>query len=363
MNHALICAAVRTPFGNMDGALSALSMAQLASMPIVELMRFNPRVDWARVEQVLLGCGNPEDSDALNLSDSAAGLAGLPTRHRGQGLRGIERDGLGAVHRASQSIENGSSSFLIAGGVGKILQGAALVADPDENTHGQSVIAEISLQCQHSAVRRSQIRYAKAADQGFFEREVVGVDIDACGSSRHALRADEIPLQTRRRGPVEQTAGLPTSIEVAERADGACAIVLASESAVARNHLIPRARIRASNSGELVLQQFGIAPAFALRELLHRAGVALSDLDVIEIDETFAWHTVAIARALGLNPAAEHVNPNGGALALGDAVGASGVRLLATALNQLERIDGRFAACLMADRMGSFSALLMERVK
>ena len=401
MPHALICDAVRTPFGRYGGALAAVRTDDLAAIPLRALAERHAALDWERLDDVYYGCANQAGEDNRNVARMAVLLAGLPQSVPAATINRLCASSLEAAALAARTIQTGEAELIVAGGVesmtrapfvlGKAESSFARGAKLEDTTLGwrfinpliasrfgidsmaqtaENLVAErdISRQDQDAFALRSQQRYARAREQRFFEREIVPVEVTRARQEPLRIERDEHPRPdtsfealARLKGVVRPegsvTAGNSSGIN-----DGAAALLIASEAAAARHGLEPRARIVASAVAGVPPRIMGIGPAPATRKLLERTGVRLGDVDVIELNEAFAAQSLAVLRDLGLPDDAEHVNPNGGAIAIGHPLGASGARLLATAVNQLERIGGRRALATMCIGVGQGIALLIERV-
>ena len=401
MKHAYICGAVRTPFGRYGGSLANVRADDLAAMPIAELIRRNPSVDWGAVEDVIYGCANQAGEDNRNVARMAALLAGLPQDVPGVTLNRLCGSSLDAVGTAARAIKSGEANLLIAGGVesmtraplvmGKAAEAFSRVAKIEDTTIGWRFInpllksrfgidsmpetaenvAEkfgIARADQDLFALRSQQRWAKSNEAGFFERETVAVSLPQKKGDPKVFRTDEhsrpdttLEMLAKLKGIVKEhgtvTAGNASGVN-----DGACAVLLASEVAATRYGLKPRARVVAMATVGLEPRIMGFGPAPATRRVLELAGLKLKQMDVIELNEAFAAQGLAVTRDLGLPDDAEHVNPNGGAIAIGHPLGASGARLVTTAINQLESIQGRYALCTMCIGVGQGIALVIERV-
>ena len=397
----MICGAVRTPFGRYGGSLGGVRADDLAALPMVELIRRNPRVDWGAVEDVIYGCANGAGEDNRNVARMAGLLAGLPAEVPGVTLNRLCGSSLDAVGMAARAIKSGEVDLIIAGGVesmtrapfvmGKSSEAFSRTARLEDTTLGWRFInpvmkarygidtmpetaenvAEafgISRADQDAFALRSQQRWARAHAAGYFEREIVPVAVAQKKGEPRIFRTDEHPRPDTRiemlatlKGVVKE-GGTVTAGNASGLNDGACALLLASESAAARHGLKPRARVVAMASVGLAPRIMGYGPAPATRKVLHLAGLRLDQMDVIELNEAFAAQGLAVTRDLGLPDDAAHVNPHGGAIAIGHPLGASGARLVTTALNQLEGIQGRYALCTMCIGVGQGIALIIERV-
>jgi acetyl-CoA acyltransferase len=401
MNHAYICDAVRTPFGRYGGALASLRADDLAAAPIAALMARNASVDWAAVEDVIYGCANQAGEDNRNVARMAALLAGLPVDVPGTTLNRLCGSSLDAIGTAARAIKAGEADLLIAGGVesmtrapfvmGKADSAFSRTAKVEDTTigwrfvnplmkqrHGIDTMPEtaenvaqdfgISRADQDAFALRSQQRWAKSFAEGRFGREIVAVQVPQKKGEPKTVESDEQPRPdttlealAKLRGVVRPdgsvTAGNASSVN-----DGACAVLLASEAGVARHGLKPRARVLGMSVAGVPPRIMGIGPAPASRKVLAQTGLSLAQIDVIELNEAFAAQGLAVLRQLGLPDDAAHVNPNGGAIAIGHPLGASGARLVTTALNQLELTGGRYALATMCIGVGQGIALVIERV-
>jgi acetyl-CoA acyltransferase len=401
MKQALICDAIRTPIGRYGGTLGVVRADDLAALPIAELIRRNPKVDWGAVEDVIYGCANGAGEDNRNVARMAGLLAGLPQEVPGTTLNRLCGSSLDAVGMAARSIKAGEVELMIAGGVesmtrapfvmGKADAAFSRVAKIEDTTIGWRFINplmkakygidsmpetaenvaeqfKVSRADQDAFALRSQQRWAKSNAEGFFEREIVPVAIPQKKGEVKMFRTDEHPrpdttleMLSKLKGVVKE-GGTVTAGNASGVNDGACAILLASETAAVKHGLKPRARVLAMATVGLAPRIMGFGPAPATRKVLQLAGLKLSQMDVVELNEAFAAQGLAVTRDLGLPDDAPQVNPNGGAIAVGHPLGASGARLVTTALNQLERIQGRYALCTMCIGVGQGIALVMERV-
>jgi acetyl-CoA acyltransferase len=401
MTHAYICDAVRTPFGRYGGALASLRTDDLAAAPIRALMEHHPAVDWAAVDDVVYGCANQAGEDNRNVARMAALLAGLPVDAPGTTVNRLCGSSLDAVGIAARAIRAGEADLVIAGGVesmtrapfvmGKADSAFSRTAKVEDTTigwrfvnplmkqrHGIDTMPEtaenvaqdfgISRADQDAFALRSQQRWAKAFAEGRFGREIAAVQVPQKKGEPKTIETDEQPRPdtslealAKLKGVVRPdgsvTAGNASSVN-----DGACAILLASGAGVARFGLKPRARVLGMAAAGVPPRIMGIGPAPASRKVLERTGLTLGQMDVIELNEAFAAQALAVLRQLGLPDDAAHVNPNGGAIAIGHPLGASGARLVTTALNQLELTGGRYALATMCIGVGQGIALVIERV-
>ncbi|MBA4287312.1 MAG: 3-oxoadipyl-CoA thiolase [Xanthomonadaceae bacterium] len=401
MTHAYICDAIRTPFGRYGGALAPVRTDDLAALPIAALMRRNPGVDWAAVDDLLYGCANQAGEDNRNIARMAALLAGLPQEVPGTSINRLCGSSLDAIGLAARSIKAGEAGLVIAGGVesmtrapfvmGKADSAFSRAAKVEDTTIGWRFVnplmkakygidsmpetaenvAEqfgISRADQDAFAIRSQQRWAVAQAQGFFAGELLPVSIPSKKGEPALFASDEHPrpettlaMLARLKGVVKPD-GTVTAGNASGVNDGACALLLASEAAAGRYGLTPRARVLAMATVGLAPRIMGFGPAPASKKVLAMAGLSLAQMDVVELNEAFAAQGLAVTRDLGLPDDAAHVNPNGGAIAIGHPLGASGARLVTTAVNQLERIGGRYALCTMCIGVGQGIALVIERV-
>ncbi|MBL3569947.1 3-oxoadipyl-CoA thiolase [Rhodovulum sulfidophilum] len=401
MAEAFICDALRTPVGRYGGALSGLRADDLAAVPIAALMARHPGVDWALVEDVILGCANQAGEDNRNVARMAALLAGLPVEVPGTTVNRLCGSGMDAVGLAARTIRAGDADLMIAGGVESMSRAPFVMAKADtafsrraeihdttigwrfvnprmaaaHGTHSMpetadNVAAEfaISREDQDRFAAESQTRWAAAQAAGVFAGEIVPVELPQRKGPPLRVETDEHP---RPGTSAEKLAGLkgvngPGLTVTAGNAsgvnDGAAALIVASEAAAVAQGLAPRARIVAMAAAGVPPRIMGMGPVPATRRVLEKAGLSLAQMDVIELNEAFAAQALAVLRALGLPDDAPHVNPNGGAIAIGHPLGMSGARLVATAANQLARSGGRYALCTMCVGVGQGIALILERV-
>ncbi len=402
MNEAFICDAIRTPFGRYGGALAGVRADDLGALPIKALMDRNPRVDWAAVDDLLYGCANQAGEDNRNVGRMVALLAGLPIDVPANTVNRLCGSSLDAIGIAARSIKAAEAALVIAGGVesmtrapfvlGKADAAFSRAAKIEDTTIGwrfvnpltkakygidsmpetaENVAEEfkVSRTDQDALALRSQQRWTKANAAGFFEREIVVVTLPQKKGDPKVFSTDEHPrpettmeILAKLKGVVKPdgsvTAGNASGVN-----DGACAILLASEAAAKKNGLTPRARVLGMAAAGLAPRIMGFGPSPAAKKVLALTGLKLEQMDVIELNEAFAAQALAVTRDLGLPDDAAHVNPNGGAIAIGHPLGASGARLVTTALNQLERAGGRYALCTMCIGVGQGIALLIERVQ
>ena len=401
MSEAFICDVIRTPFGRYGGALSTVRADDLAAIPIKALIERNPSVDWATVEDVIFGCANQSGEDNRNVGRMALLLAGLPQTVPGSTVNRLCGSSLDAVATAARAIKTGEASLVIAGGVESMSRAPFVVGKADtafsrsmklEDTTlgwrfvnpvmktlygtdsmpetGENVAAEfdISRPDQDAFAYRSQQRTATAMKNGSLAQEITPVTITPRKGPPVVIDKDEHPRPDTTLEalaalkPVVKANGTITAGNAAGINDGACAVLLASEEAAKRHGLQPRARVVASAVAGVAPRIMGIGPVPATRKVLALAGLAIADMDVIELNEAFASQALAVLRELGIPDDAANVNPNGGAISIGHPLGASGARLVATAVLQLQRTGGRYALCTMCIGVGQGIAVILERV-
>ena len=400
MNHAYICDAIRTPFGRYGGALSSLRTDDLAALPIKALMARHPDINWRCVDDVIYGCANQAGEDNRNVARMASLLAGLPPEVPGSTVNRLCGSSLDALGIASNAIKAGSCDLMIAGGVESMSRAPFVMAKADaafsraakiEDTtigwrfvnplmkalYGVDSMPETAENvAQEFAISRadqdlfalnSQLRAARAQQLGWFDEEIASVAIAQRKGEPLMVSIDEHPRTTTLASlaslkPVVRPDGSVTAGNASGVNDGACALLLASSSGVAQHGLTPRARIVAVAAAGVAPRIMGFGPAPAIRKVLAKANLRLDQMDVIELNEAFAAQALAVLRDLGLPDDAPHVNPNGGAIALGHPLGASGARLVMTAMHQLIRTNGRYALCTMCIGVGQGIALIIERV-
>jgi 3-oxoadipyl-CoA thiolase len=400
MQEAFICDAIRTPFGRYGGALATIRPDDLAALPIAALMQRNPGVDWAAVDDVIYGCANQAGEDNRNVARMALLLAGIPPDVPGATINRLCGSSLDAIAIAARAIKSGEVDLMIAGGVESMTRAPFVMAKADaafsraakieDTTIGwrfvnplmkskygidsmpetaENVAADfrISRADQDAFALRSQERAAAAIAAGRLAEEIVPVTIAAKKGEPVVFKQDEHPRSTslealgKLKGVVKPD-GTVTAGNASGVNDGACAVLLASESAAAKYGLTRRARVVASAVAGVPPRIMGFGPAPATRKLLAKTGLKIGDMSVVELNEAFAAQALAVTRDLGLADDAPHVNPNGGAIALGHPLGASGARLATTALYQLERTGGRYALATMCIGIGQGIALVIERV-
>jgi len=398
---AFICDAIRTPIGRYAGALSSVRADDLGAVPLAALRKRNPGVAWDQVDDIIYGCANQAGEDNRNVARMSALLAGLPIQVPGTTVNRLCGSGMDAVGLSARSIKSGETELMIAGGVESMSRAPLVMPKADaafsrkaeifDTTIGwrfvnkllksqygidsmpetaENVAADfgISRQDQDAFALNSQLRAAEAQASGIFSEEIVPVTIARRKGEPLVVDRDEHPradttLETlsNLRAPFREggsvTAGNASGVN-----DGACALLLASERAANEYGLTPKARVVAMATAGVDPRIMGIGPAPATRKVLEKAGLSLADMDVIELNEAFAAQGLAVMRELGLPDDAAHVNPNGGAIALGHPLGMSGARLVTTAMYQLHRTQGRYALCTMCIGVGQGIALIIERV-
>jgi 3-oxoadipyl-CoA thiolase len=401
MTDAFICDTIRTPIGRYGGGLAKVRTDDLGAAPIKALMARNPKADWSKLDEVYYGCANQAGEDNRNVARMALLLAGIAPEVPGITVNRLCASGLNAVGLAAQAIKAGEIDFAIAGGVesmtrapfvmGKAQEAFARSNEIFDTTigwrfvnplmkaqHGVDQMADtaenvaeefqVARKDQDAFALRSQQRAGKAQASGYFKDEIVAVEVPGGKAGPVKIDTDEHPrpdttaealakLKTPFRNPGSVTAGNASGVN-----DGAAAMIVASERAVKQHGLTPRARILGMASAGVPPRIMGIGPVPSTRKLMERLGLKIGDFDVIELNEAFAAQALACLRQLGLADDAEHVNPNGGAIALGHPLGMSGARLVLTALHQLEKTGGRRALATMCVGVGQGVSLAIERV-
>ena len=400
MTHAFICDAIRTPFGRYGGSLSSVRTDDLGAIPLKALMARNPKVDWDALADVLYGCANQAGEDNRNVARMAALLAGLPVGVPGGTINRLCGSGLDALGTAARAIKSGEAQLMIAGGVesmsrapfvmpkaeaafsranavydttigwrfvNKLMKAMHGVDSMPETAENVATDFKIEREAQDRMALASQLKAVAAQKSGFFDAEITPVSIAQKKGDLVIVSKDEHPRETslealaRLKGVVRPD-GTVTAGNASGVNDGSCALLLASESAAARHGLTPRARVVGMATAGVAPRIMGFGPAPATRRVLELTGLSLAQMDVIELNEAFAAQGLAVLRDLGLADDDARVNPNGGAIALGHPLGASGARLATTAVNQLHRIGGRYALCTMCIGVGQGIALVLERV-
>ncbi len=400
MNHAFICDGQRTPFGRYGGSLSGVRADDLGALPIRALMARNPQVDWAAVGDVIYGCANQAGEDNRNVARMAALLSGLPLEVPGVTVNRLCGSGLDAIGTAARAIKSGEAGLMIAGGVESMSRAPFVVGKSDsafargikmEDTtigwrfinplmkaqYGVDTMPEtaenvaieygISRADQDQFALASQVKALAAQQAGVFDSEIAPVSIAQKKGDPVIVSRDEHPRATTletlaKLKPVVRADGSITAGNASGVNDGAGALLLADEASAARHGLTPTARVVAMATAGVAPRVMGIGPVAATRKVLALTGLSMNDFDVIELNEAFAAQGLAVLRQLGLQDADPRVNPNGGAIALGHPLGASGARLAMTAVNQLQRTGGRYALCTMCIGVGQGIALVLERV-
>ena len=400
MKQAFICDAIRTPFGRYAGALSSVRTDDLGAIPLKALMARNPRVDWGAVSDVLFGCANQAGEDNRNVAHMASLLAGLPIEVPGATINRLCGSGLDAVGTAARAIRSGEASLMIAGGVesmsrapfvmpkmdsafgrsnavydttigwrfvNRLMQQAYGVDSMPETAENVAADFGISREAQDQMAWRSQRNALMAQKNACLEAEITPVSIAQKKGDALLVSQDEHPRETslealaKLKGIVRPD-GTVTAGNASGVNDGACALLLADEVSAARYGLTPKARVVGMASVGVLPRIMGIGPAPATQKVLALTGLSLAQMDVIELNEAFAAQGLAVLRQLGLQDDDPRVNPWGGAIALGHPLGASGARLVTTAVNQLQRGGGRYALCTMCIGVGQGIALVIERV-
>jgi acetyl-CoA acyltransferase len=397
---AFICDAIRTPFGRYGGALSGVRADDLGAIPLAELMRRNPNVDWAALDDVIYGCANQAGEDNRNVARMALLLAGLPVEVPGATVNRLCGSGMEAVGSIARAIRSGDSQIGIAGGVESMSRAPFVMPKAEsafsranavyDTTIGwrfvnpkmkakygvdqmpetaENVAADykVSRADQDAFALRSQQRALAAQASGVLAEEIVPVTLPAKKGDPIVVSKDEHPRETSleqlaKLKPIVREGGTVTAGNASGVNDGSCALIIASEAAAKAHGLTPRARILGMASAGVAPRIMGMGPAPASKKLLARLGLPISKMDVVELNEAFAAQALPVLRELGLPDDGAHVNPNGGAIALGHPLGASGARLVATAMYQLRRTGGKLALCTMCIGVGQGIALVIERV-
>ena len=400
MHTVYICDAVRTPFGRYGGALAGVRTDDLAAIPIAALRERNSGLDVTRIDDVIYGCANQAGEDNRNVGRMALLLAGLPKEVPGSTVNRLCGSSLDAVVQAARAIGSGEMSLVIAGGVESMSRAPYVIAKADaafarglkledttlgwrfinpkmQQAYGTDAMGEtaeavaeewrIARADQDAFAYRSQQRAAAAIAAGRLAEEIVPVDVpQRKGTIAVALdehpRGDTTLEALAKLKPVVKPDGTVTAGNASGINDGACAVLLASEAAVKAHGLTPRARYVAGAVAGVAPRVMGIGPVPATRKVLAQAGLTIAQMDVIELNEAFAAQALAVLRDLGVADDAPHVNPNGGAIALGHPLGASGARLVTTATHQLARTKGRYALCTMCIGVGQGISVVIERV-
>lgn len=401
MKSAFICDAVRTPFGRYGGSLSQIRADDLGALPLKALIERNPGVDWQAIDDLYYGCANQAGEDNRNVGRMAALLAGLPIEVPASTINRLCGSSLDAVGSAARAIRSGELEFVIAGGVESMSRAPFVMGKADsafsrsmkiedttigwrlinpqmkakfgidsmpETAENVAIEFGVGREDQDAFAVRSQQRWTAAHARGFFTKEIIPVSIPLKKGESKLFDTDEHPRPdtsldalARLKGVVKPD-GTVTAGNASGVNDGACALLIASEAAATRHGLTPRARILGMATAALAPRIMGFGPAPATRKVLALTGLRIEQMDVIELNEAFAAQALAVTRDLGLPDDAAHVNPNGGAIAIGHPLGASGARLVTTALNELERTGGRYGLCTMCIGVGQGVALVIERI-
>ncbi|MBC7483021.1 MAG: 3-oxoadipyl-CoA thiolase [Rhizobacter sp.] len=400
MNHAYIVDAIRTPFGRYGGALSSVRADDLGAIPIRALMARNPGVDWAAVADVIYGCANQAGEDNRNVARMSALLAGLPMDVPGSTVNRLCGSGLDALGTAARAIKAGEAGLMIAGGVesmsrapfvmpkaesafgranavydttigwrfvNKVMRDLYGVDSMPETAENVATDFGIEREAQDRMALASQLKAVAAQKGGYFEAEITPVSIAQKKGDAIVVLSDEHPRETSMEAlaklkPIVRPDGTVTAGNASGVNDGSCALLVADEASAAKYGLMPKARVVGMATAGVAPRIMGFGPAPAVKKVLALTGLTLDQFDVIELNEAFAAQGLAVLRDLGLADDDARVNPNGGAIALGHPLGASGARLATTAVNQLQRIKGRYALCTMCIGVGQGIALVLERV-
>ncbi len=400
MTDAYICDAIRTPFGRYGGALSGVRTDDLAALSIRALMDRNATVDWSAIDDVIMGCANQAGEDNRNVARMALLLAGLPKEIPASTLNRLCGSGMDAVGSAARAIKSGETALMIAGGVESMSRAPFVMPKADaafsrsnaifDTTIGWRFINpkmkamygvdqmpetaenvadeyEISRADQDAFALRSQQRAVAAQVAGHFDDEIAPVTLAQKKGDPVVVKKDEHPRETSlellaKLKPIIKESGTVTAGNASGVNDGSCALLIANADSAKRFGLTPKARIVAMATAGLAPRIMGMGPAPATRKVLALAGLTLAQMDVIELNEAFAAQGLAVMRDLGLADNAPHVNPNGGAIALGHPLGASGARLITTAMYELHRRNGRYALCTMCIGVGQGIAVIIEKV-
>jgi 3-oxoadipyl-CoA thiolase len=400
MTQAFICDAIRTPFGRYGGALSSVRTDDLGAIPIKALMQRNPNLDWQALTDVIYGCVNQAGEDNRNVAHMASLLAGLPHTIPGATINRLCGSGMDAVGTAARAIKSGEAQLMIAGGVESMSRAPFVMPKSEsafsrapaiydttigwrfinpkmkemygvdampETAENVAIDFKIEREAQDRMALASQLKAVAAQKSGFFDVEITPVTIAQKKGDPIVVSKDEHPRETsleslaKLKGVVTPqgsvTAGNASGVN-----DGACALLMASESAAQKHGLTPRARVVGMATAGVAPRIMGIGPAPATQNVLALTGLKLERMDVIELNEAFAAQGIAVLRMLGLKDDDARVNPNGGAIALGHPLGASGARLVTTAINQLHKTKGRYALCTMCIGVGQGIAIIIERV-
>ncbi|MCZ8252481.1 MAG: 3-oxoadipyl-CoA thiolase [Hylemonella sp.] len=400
MNQAFICDAIRTPFGRYGGVLSSVRTDDLGAIPIAALMARNPKVDWAALSDLIYGCVNQAGEDNRNVGRMSALLAGLPPEVAASTVNRLCGSGLDALGSAARAIKSGEASLMITGGVesmsrapfvmGKAESAFSRSAEIFDTTIGWRFVNKlmkqkygtdsmpetaenvaddykINREDQDKMALASQLKAVAAQKAGYFDAEITPVTIPQKKGEAIVVSKDEHPRETSLEAlaklkPIVREGGTVTAGNASGVNDGACALLLADEAAAKKHGLTPRARVVGMAVAGVAPRIMGIGPAPATQKVLALTGLKIEQMDVIELNEAFAAQGLAVLRQLGVRDDDPRVNPNGGAIALGHPLGASGARLATTAVNQLHRSGGRYALCTMCIGVGQGIAVILERV-
>ena len=400
MTDAFICDAIRTPIGRYGGALKDVRADDLGAVPLRELMRRNPTVDWTQVDDVIFGCANQAGEDNRNVAHMSSLLAGLPTEVAGTTVNRLCGSGMDAIGIAARAIKAGETQLMIAGGVESMTRAPFVMGKADaafsrqaniydttigwrfvnkqmKHLHGTDSMPEtaenvavdykVSREDQDKFALRSQQKTAAAWAEGLYAEEIVPVHIPQKKGDHIVFERDEHPRETsiealaKLKGVVHPegsvTAGNASGVN-----DGACAVLIVSKEAAEKHGLTPRARIVGMATAGVPPRVMGIGPAPATKKLLAQLGMTIDQMDIIELNEAFASQALAVLRELGVADDDRRVNPYGGGIALGHPLGMSGARLVTTAMYQLHRTGGRYALCTMCIGVGQGIAMVIERV-
>jgi 3-oxoadipyl-CoA thiolase len=398
--NAYIVDAIRTPFGRYGGALSSVRTDELGAVPLKALMARHPRLDWDAVTDILYGCANQAGEDNRNVARMSALLAGLPVGLPGATLNRLCGSGLDAVGSAARAIKAGEAGLMLAGGVESMSRAPFVMPKAEsafsrsnaihdttigwrfinprmkqmygvdsmpETAENVATDHHIEREAQDRMALASQLKAVAAQQRGFFDAEITPVPIPQKKGDALVVAKDEHPRSTTLDAlaglkPIVRPDGTVTAGNASGVNDGACALLLASEAALTTHGLTPRARVLGMATAGVAPRVMGIGPAPATQKVLQLTGLRLDQLDVIELNEAFAAQGLAVLRRLGLQDDDPRVNPNGGAIALGHPLGASGARLVTTAVNQLHASGGRYALCTMCIGVGQGIAVVLERV-
>jgi 3-oxoadipyl-CoA thiolase len=397
---AFICDAIRTPFGRYGGALSSVRTDDLAAIPLRALMQRNPGVDWHAVTDMIYGCVNQAGEDNRNVAHMASLLAGLPLELPGATINRLCGSGLDALGTAARAIKSGEANLMIAGGVESMSRAPYVMGKADsafsrntqmfdttigwrfinllmkekygvdsmpETAENVATDYKIDRASQDKMALASQMKAVAAQKAGYFDAEICAVTIPQKKGDALVVSQDEHPRATTMEAlaklkPIVRPDGTITAGNASGVNDGACAILLANEAEAKKHSLTPKARVVGMATAGVAPRIMGIGPAPATQKVLALTGLKIEQMDVLELNEAFAAQGLAVLRLLGLQDDDPRVNPNGGAIALGHPLGASGARLATTAVNQLHKTQGRYALCTMCIGVGQGIAVILERV-